>query len=101
MCFPLFHCCFYSEKYWTQMQLVTFWSEMIALLLGLPLLRQYVRYVLTSLVFNASDFTHKQAIMDVIDAYLPPLPFYADTGACFFGGLGIVACASAAQAAER
>jgi FtsH-binding integral membrane protein len=29
--------------------------------------------------------------------HLPPLPFYADTTACFLGGFGIVACAGAAQ----
>jgi hypothetical protein len=29
--------------------------------------------------------------------HLPPLPFYADTGACLFGGLGIVALANAAK----
>ena len=29
--------------------------------------------------------------------HLPPLPFYADTGACFFGGAGIVAFARAAK----
>lgn len=28
---------------------------------------------------------------------LPPLPFYADTGACCIGGVGIVTCASAAR----
>jgi hypothetical protein len=29
---------------------------------------------------------------------LPPLPFYADTAACFVGGLGILASANAAKA---
>ena len=28
---------------------------------------------------------------------LPPRPFYADTGACFFGGIGIVTFARVAQ----